>query len=69
MNTCVNCKNWALKNSPLKAHGYGNCQADTNPATRTARTYSSQNVCRIGKFIPAEARTVAAREKAMAVVL
>lgn len=69
MSTCINCKNWQLKNSPLKAYGFGNCEADANPVTRAARTLSSTNVCRIGRFTPAEAKVVAARERALQVVL
>ena len=62
---CINCSNWSLKDSPLRVYGYGKCRAlnaDQNPG----RSFSSENMCRFGKFAQAPAETVARREKVMA---
>ena len=56
---CLQCTHWALKDSPLRAHGYGLCKTLNQPG----RTFSASNPCRFGKFTQAPADTVAKREK------
>ncbi len=69
MNNCGTCGNWSLSTSPLRQHGYGLCKADPDKATRAGRTFSPQNVCRMGKFVKAETVVIVRREKELAVVL
>ncbi len=66
---CGTCGNWDLKNSPLRAHGFGRCLVDPNEAMRAGRTFSATNICRIGMFVKAEAKVIARREKEQAVIL
>ena len=58
---CINCSHWDLKDSSLRAHGYGLCKALT-PA-QPGRTFAAGNPCRFDKFTQAPAETVAKREK------
>lgn len=66
---CGTCKHWDLRDSPLRAHGYGRCKVDPNEAMRAGRTFSAQNICRIGKFAKAEVKVIARREKEASVLL
>lgn len=63
---CGICRNWDLKDSPLRAHGFGRCKVDPNEAMRAGRTFGPQNVCRLGKFVKAETAVIVRREKEMA---
>ncbi len=67
--TCQNCASWVLKGSEMKDMGFGQCKAEPNEVTRAAKSLSPSNLCRIGRFTPAEAATVARREKELGVVL
>lgn len=69
MKTCIGCAHWNLKTSTLRAHGFGQCKAETNEAMRAGRTFAGTNVCRIDKFKPADVAVVARREKEQAVIL
>ena len=62
---CLSCDHWALKGSPLRPEGFGQCKADPNPVMREAKCTSPENVCRIGRFAPASERAVASRRKAL----
>lgn len=62
---CLACVHWNLRESPLRAYGYGLCKADTNPMTSKGHTLNGQNVCRMGKFKQAPSETVARREKVL----
>lgn len=64
--TCIECNHWNLRTSPLRAAGFGQCKADPNEALRAGRTFSSTNVCRMGKFEAAKAVTVERRRKEFA---
>lgn len=62
--TCIQCLHWNLKESPLRAAGFGRCK--TLPAEQQAvRTFSSENPCRFGKFAQAPAATVSKRVKGL----
>lgn len=52
LKTCGACAHRNLGDSPLRALGYGLCNADQSSITRTARTFSDLNVCRLGAFAP-----------------
>lgn len=67
--TCIHCASWNLKASSLRAMGFGQCKAEPNEVTRAAKSLSPSNLCRIGRFSPAEAATVARREKELGVAL
>lgn len=62
---CIECQSWNLRESPLRAHGYGLCRADANPLTAKGHTLSGQNICRMGKFKQAPAATVAKRREVL----
>jgi hypothetical protein len=59
---CLNCTHWNLKDSSLRAHGFGLCKTLAQPG----RTFAAGNPCRFGKFVQAPADTVAKREKVIA---
>lgn len=61
---CLQCSHWNLKDSALRAHGYGVCKSLV-PA-QPGRTFAADNPCRFGKFTQAPAETVARREKVIA---
>lgn len=67
--TCIHCASWDLRTSAMRDIGYGNCTAWPGEADRAAKSLSPSNLCRIGRFSPAEAATVARREKELGVVL
>jgi hypothetical protein len=60
---CGTCKNWNLKDSRLRAHGYGQCKADPDEALRAGRTFSEWNPCRLGKYVKAPVAVIARRER------
>lgn len=62
---CQDCQFWSMQTSALRQYGYGQCRADPKPG----HSLSAVNVCRIGKFKPAEPRVIERRLKEMAVVL
>lgn len=59
---CLNCLSWNLKDSNLRAHGFGKCMV-LKPEQRAGRSFSASNECRFGSFAQAPAETVAKREK------
>lgn len=61
---CLNCANWSLKTSPLRAFGFGQCEQESREM-QAMHSLSATNVCRIGKFKQVAATTVAQREKEM----
>ena len=67
--TCQNCASWNLKASSLRAMGFGQCKAEPDEVTRAAKSLAAGNLCRIGRFTPAELAVVARREKELGVVL
>lgn len=66
---CAQCKNWDLRDSPLRQHGFGRCKADPDEMMRAGRTFSARNVCRIGRFEKADVKVIARREKEASVLL
>ncbi|RYF47241.1 MAG: hypothetical protein EOO27_37880, partial [Comamonadaceae bacterium] len=62
MTVCVACKHWQLKDSPLRADGFGLCDANPSPL-RAGHTFPPNSECRFGKFLPASQETVARRAK------
>lgn len=62
---CLNCVSWNLKESNLRAAGFGKCMV-LKPEQRVGRTFSALNECRFGAFAQAPADTVAKREKVIA---
>ena len=65
---CGTCTHWNLKDSPLRAHGFGLCKVQPDPALRAAKTTGAQNVCRLGRFAKADVKVIARREKESAVL-
>ena len=49
----------------MRAEGFGKCKADKSQFA-AGRSFSAANQCRLGKFVQAEAATVAARERVLA---
>ena len=66
---CGTCKHWNLADQHFAAHGFGKCDARTHEADRKAIQTSDQHVCRIGKFVKADIRTVREREHAQGMLL
>lgn len=62
---CLQCTHWELEGAPLRMYGYGRCGALTSNEN-PGRSFSSENMCRFGKFTQAPAETVAKREKVIA---
>lgn len=67
--TCQNCASWVLKGSDMKDMGFGKCKAQPDPIARAAKSLAAGNLCRIGRFTPAEAAVVARREKELGLIL
>lgn len=67
--TCQHRASWNLKGSSLCAMGFGQCKAEPNEVTRAAKSLAAGNLCRIGRFTPAEPAVVARRAKELGVVL
>jgi hypothetical protein len=61
--TCIHCLHWNLKDSPLRAAGFGRCK--TLGPEHVGRAFSSENPCRFGKFAQAPAATVDKRVKGL----
>jgi len=60
---CLQCRNWQLKDSPLRAYGFGQCAAITDPMRHAGQTFAGNTPCRIGKFQLATAEVIARRAK------
>jgi hypothetical protein len=65
MSRCGTCLHWDLKGSPLRASGFGRCKVEPDHAMRSARTFSPQRECRIGRFEKASIEVIALRERAL----
>lgn len=66
---CGQCREWNLKDSPLRQYGQGKCKVDPNEMMRAGRTYAAQHICTIGRFAAADPKVIARREKEQAMVL
>lgn len=61
--TCLTCKHWNLKDSPLRADGFGLCDVHPTAALKPANTFAGNTPCRFGRFLPAPAEVIARRAK------
>jgi hypothetical protein len=57
--TCIECKHWMLRGSPLAKHGLGNCP------NLPAQTYRPSNAPSCDGFETAEAKVVTLRQAAL----
>lgn len=58
---CMACSNWNLKDSPLRAYGFGLCKKEADPLFYKARTYSLRAKCNKDQFEQASAEVMERR--------
>lgn len=62
-HVCVTCKHWQLATSPLRAHGFGQCAAITDPVKHAGQTFAGNAPCRLKRWEKAPDAVIARRAK------